>query len=60
MGLGKGSLKYWAIMERWLFKHACIARRMKRSIGQVFLQSLEMHLDNVIFWLGMATQSWVK
>lgn len=44
MGSRKGSLENWAIMERWLFKYACNARRMKRSIGQILLQLLEMHL----------------
>ncbi len=49
MGLQKGSLEYWVIMEQKLFKYVHIARITKGSTSQIFLQLLEMHLDNVIF-----------
>jgi small subunit ribosomal protein S4 len=54
MSLGKRSLQYWVITEWQLLKYVDIVRRAKGSTSQVFLQLLEMRLDNVIFWLGMA------
>ncbi len=44
---------HYGITERQLLKYVHIARRAKGSTCQVLLQLLEMHLDNVIFRLGM-------
>ncbi|KAF8098584.1 hypothetical protein N665_0263s0013 [Sinapis alba] len=42
------------LTKRQLLKYVRITRKAKGSTGQVLLQLLEMHLDNILFRLGMA------
>ncbi|KAL5181121.1 30S ribosomal protein S4, chloroplastic [Glycine soja] len=45
---------HYGLIERKLLKYVRIVGKAKGSIGQVLLQLLEMRLDNILFWLGMA------
>lgn len=45
---------HYGVTERQLLRYVRIARRAKRSTGQVLLQLLEMRLDNIVFRLGLA------
>ncbi|WZY99206.1 hypothetical protein YC2023_071535 [Brassica napus] len=45
---------HYGLTERQLLKYVRIAGKAKGSTGQVLLQLLEMRLDNILFWLGMA------
>ena len=51
----KQKLRFYGLTERQLLKYVRIARKAKRSTGQVLLQLLEMRLDNILFRLGMAS-----
>ncbi|KAI5681927.1 hypothetical protein M9H77_03155 [Catharanthus roseus] len=46
---------HYGLTERQLLKYVRIAGKAKGSTGQVLLQLLEMHLDNILFRLGMAS-----
>lgn len=47
-------LVFTRITERQSFEYFCIARKAKGTTSLVLLQLLEMHLDNILFRLGMA------
>jgi small subunit ribosomal protein S4 len=40
---------HYGLTEKQLLKYVRISRRAKGSMGQVLLQLLEMHSDNIIF-----------
>ncbi|CBI34295.3 hypothetical protein VitviT2T_021153 [Vitis vinifera] len=46
---------HYGLTERQLLNYVHIARKAKWAIGRVLLQLLEMHLDNILFRLGMAS-----
>ncbi|KAF8028618.1 hypothetical protein BT93_E1298 [Corymbia citriodora subsp. variegata] len=46
---------HYGLTERQLLKYVRIAGKAKESTSQVLLQLLEMHLDNIVFRLSMAS-----
>lgn len=48
-------LFHYSLTERQLLKYVRLVEKPKGSIGLVLLQLLEMHLDNILFRLGMAS-----
>ncbi|KAG6495420.1 hypothetical protein ZIOFF_043241 [Zingiber officinale] len=46
---------HYGLTKRQLLKYVRIAGKTKGSTGQVLLQLLEMHLDNILFRLGIAS-----
>ncbi|WOG95727.1 hypothetical protein DCAR_0415054 [Daucus carota subsp. sativus] len=46
---------HYDFTERQLLKYVRIAGKTKGSTGQVLFQLLKMHLDNILFRLGMAS-----
>jgi len=46
---------HYGLKERQLLRYVHIALKAKGSTGRVWLQLLEMRLDNILFRLGMAS-----
>ncbi|XP_048321495.2 small ribosomal subunit protein uS4c [Ziziphus jujuba] len=46
---------HYGLTEQQLLKYVRINGKAKGSTGQVLLQLLQMHLDNILFRLGMAS-----